>query len=45
MVVAQIAFLRHRRIKPKNRKHNTQLHDEAHGGAPPNDPLPSKVND
>jgi hypothetical protein len=43
MVVAQIAFLRHCRIKPKNRKHNTQLHDEAHGEAPPEMTLlPSK---
>jgi hypothetical protein len=43
MIVAEIAFLRHRRIKPKHRKHNTQLHDEAHGGAPPETTsLPSK---
>jgi hypothetical protein len=46
MVVAPIAFLRHRRIKPKNRKHGTQLHDEAHGGAPPEmTSFPSKMND
>jgi hypothetical protein len=46
MVVAPIAFLRHRRIKPKNRKHGTQLHDEAHDGAPPEmTSFPSKMND
>jgi hypothetical protein len=46
MVVALIAFLRHCRIKPKNRKHKTQLHDETHGRVPPQmTPLPSKMND
>src|SRR5262249_60686125 len=43
MIVAEIAFLRHCRIKPKHRKHNTQLHDEAHGGIPSQiNPLPEQ---
>jgi hypothetical protein len=43
MIMAEIAFLGHYRIKPKHSQHNTQLHDEAHGEVPPQmTPLPSK---
>jgi hypothetical protein len=32
MIVTEIAFLRHCRIKPEHRKRNSQPHSEAHGG-------------
>jgi hypothetical protein len=40
MIMAEIAFLGHCRIKPKHFKHNTQRHDEVHGGVPPQMTLP-----
>src|SRR5262245_50324376 len=40
MIVAEVAFLRRCRIEPEHHKHNTRSYDEAHGGAPPDDPAP-----
>jgi hypothetical protein len=43
MIVTEIAFLRHCRIKPEHRKRNSQPHSEAHCGDPPETiPLPNK---
>jgi hypothetical protein len=45
MIVAEIAFLGHCRIKPKPGKHDAQRHDEVHAGVPPQMCAPKQMND